>query len=149
MWRFLYRLLAWMSGGPTYGMKDALRCLRDQHVVALDAWAGSVCREGDLSRQLGEAHAKINDLESECNAFCEVIDGLLQKEGHINTVVAEAHEAVAHARQSVVDGIRREARLNDTVARWKTAHDTMKQQRDEALEQLAAIQDQTAKYVRT
>ena len=146
MWKMIYWLLAWMSGGPTI---EAVDDWASRYWEMMDNYWSAASREADLSQQLGEAHAKIDDLESECNAFCDVINDLLQKVTVLDTAVAEDRETVAHARQSVADGIRREARLNDTVARWKTAHDTMKQQRDEALEQLAAIQEQTAKYVRT
>lgn len=149
MWKWIYRMLAKVSGGPTFESWQAWQAWQSQYFEMAESYWAATGRESDLSRKLADAHKKLTALNEENDEFCLVLDKLLAEKAEMLEQIDEAREVHMHARQSVADGIRREARLNDAAARWRTACETMKQQRDEALEQLASIQAQTAKYVRT
>jgi chromosome segregation ATPase len=144
MWRILYRLLAWMSGGPTIEVADDWET---RYFQMLDNYWTSSTREARLSEQLGDAHAKITELESECEAFCDAINGLLAAKAKNLELIDEARTVIEQTRLTMEDRLRQMEKKDDLIARWKTAHDTVRDQRDAALAELAAIQQQTAKYV--
>ena len=138
MWKMVYRWLAKVSGGPTIEGFDKVygywakgvddRLFRGEQIAELNAL-------------LAESEAKVCELENNCQVYCGAIDELQAEQ-----TISRDHITVLNQH---LDYRRREIEtLEEKLARWVTAHETLKQQRDAALDDLASIQQQTAKYVR-
>lgn len=142
-------MLAKVSGGPTFESWQAWQAWQSRYFEMTENYWAATGRESDLSRKLADAHKKLTALNEENDEFCLVLDKLLAEKAEMLELIEDARATVEQARLTMDDRLRQLNGKDDLIARWKTACETLSAQRDEALEQLADIQAQTAKYVRT
>lgn len=149
MWKMVYRWLAKVSGGPTIEGFDKVY---GYWVRGVDDRLSCGVRIEELNALLAESEAKVRELENNCQVYCDAIDdqqerieeyvGLIDEISRQRDILAEDLKETAAAHEQAVE--QKEALHH----RWMTSCETLKQQRDAALDDLASIQQQTAKYVR-